>query len=298
MSFAVVGVGEVLWDLLPAGPQLGGAPANFTYHVGVLGARALMVTRVGDDDLGRDVIARFETMNLPSETVQVDLTRSTGTVAVTLDEEGVANYTFAEDAAWDQLAATTDAMRAVSGAHAVCFGTLAQRSATSRQAIQRLVAAASPNALKIFDINLRLDFYSREVIEQSLRLANVLKLNDEELIVLTEMFSLRGNVRRRLEWLVRTFGLRTAVLTSGSLGSLIYHEGRWSEVSPKPLRVVDTVGAGDAFGAALTMGMLRGIDLDEVHAIAAEVARYVCSQSGATPAMPEAFRRQLSRSVV
>lgn len=296
MSFNVVGLGEVLWDLLPAGPQLGGAPTNFTYQAGALGADAVLVTRVGNDDLGREVIERFRRMNLPLATVQADPVRRTGTVTVTLNEKGVPHYAFAADTAWEQLAATNSALTAVSGAHAVCFGTLGQRNPVARKSIQQLVAAAPADALRIFDINLRLDLYSREVIEQSMRLANVLKLNDEELVVLTEMFSLQGNVRHRIEWFVSTFGFETVVLTSGSLGSLIHHEGRWSEVPPQQVRVVDTVGAGDAFAAGLTMGLLSGMDLGDVHAIAAEIARYVCSQPGATPPMPEAFRKKFVRS--
>ncbi|HUF19280.1 MAG TPA: carbohydrate kinase [Burkholderiales bacterium] len=296
MSFTVVGLGEVLWDLLPAGPQLGGAPTNFTYQAGALGARAIMVTRVGNDDLGREVIERFRKMNLPSETVQVDPVRPTGTVTVTLNEKGVGQYAFADDTAWEQLVATSSALTAISGAHAVCFGTLGQRNPVARKSIQQLLAAAPVDALRICDINLRLDFYSREVIEQSMRLSNVLKLNDEELMVLTGMFSLQGDVQQRIEWFVRSFGFKTVVLTRGSLGSLIYHEGRWSQVPPQPVRVADTVGAGDAFAAALTMGLLSGMDLGEVHAIAAEMARYVCSQPGGTPPMPEAFRRKFAWS--
>jgi fructokinase len=292
VPFTVVGLGEVLWDLLPTGPQLGGAPANFAYHAAALGADATVVTRVGDDDRGRGVIERFEQMNLRREAVQIDPVRPTGTVAVSVDEGGVAHYEFPDNVAWEKLAATKVALRAVRGAHAVCFGTLAQRSATSRATIQQLVATAADDALKIFDINLRLNFYTREVIEQSMRLANVLKLNDEELSVLTALFSLQGTVRQRLEWLGRTFGLRIVVLTSGPLGSLIHQEGNWSQMPPQPVRVVDTVGAGDAFAAALAIGVLNGLGLDEVHENAANVARYVCTESGGTPRLPGTLLRK------
>lgn len=292
MAFTVVGVGEVLWDLLPAGPQLGGAPTNFTHLAAALGARAMMVTRVGNDDLGREVLRRFAQRELPRDTVQVDPVAPTGTVAVTLDQNGVPHYTFAEDAAWERLEVTNAALQAVRGAHAVCFGSLGQRSAISRQAIQQLVAAAPADALKIFDINLRLDFFSREVLEESMRLSNVLKLNDEELEVLTPMFSLHGNVRERIEALARTYRFKVVALTRGSSGSLIYRDGCWSELPPQPVQVVDTVGAGDAFAAALTMGLLARMTLDEVHVIAGEIARYICSQRGATPTLPEAFRRK------
>lgn len=297
MTFTVVGLGEVLWDVLPAGPQLGGAPANFVYHAAALGARAMIVTRVGDDDLGREVIRRFAQPDLPRDTVQVDLARRTGTVAVTLDEKGVPHYTFAEDVAWEHLAATDVALQAVRGAHAVCFGTLAQRSVISRKAIQQLVAAAPAGALRIFDINLRLDFYSRELIDESMRLSNVLKMNDEELSVLTAMFSLHGDVRQRIDELVRMFGFEAVVVTCGSSGSLIRQADWWSELPPRPVQVADTVGAGDAFTAALTMGLLARMSLDEVHNLAGELARYVCSQAGATPPMPEAFRKKVDRSI-
>lgn len=292
MTFSVVGLGEVLWDLLPTGPQLGGAPTNFICQASALGARAQIVTRIGDDALGQEVIKRFTEMNLTRESVQIDPARPTGTVAVTLAENGVPDYKFAEDSAWDRLAATPAALQAVRGAHAVCFGTLGQRSTTSRRTIQQLVAAAPADALKIFDINLRLDFYSRELIEESLRLSNVLKLNDDELAVLTQMFWLHGDVRQRVEWLIRTFGFKVVVVTSGSSGSLIHQEGHWSELPAQPVQVIDTVGAGDAFTAALTMGLLARMSLEDVHLIAAETARYVCSQRGATPALPETLRNR------
>ena len=179
MTFAVVGLGEVLWDLLPTGSQLGGAPANFAYHAAALGARATMVTRVGNDDFGREVIRRLTQAKLPPETVQVDPARPTGTVTTTLDDEGVARYTLAEEAASEQLVLTDATLQAVRAAHAVCFGTLGQRSASARKAIQQLLAAAPADAVNIFDINLRLNFYSHELIDESMRLSNSLKMNDE-----------------------------------------------------------------------------------------------------------------------
>jgi fructokinase len=292
VTFTVVGLGEALWDLLPAGPQLGGAPSNFACHAAALGARAMLVTRVGDDDLGREMTERLAHKGVSRETVQVDPARPTGTVTVAVDEQGVPHYTFAEDAAWEQLAATDVALQAVSAAHAVCFGTLGQRSVTSRRAIHQLLAATPADALRVFDVNLRLDFYSRELIEESMRLSTVLKLNAEELDVLTAIFSLRGDVPQRIGWLVRTFGFKVVVVTSGSSGSVLYKEGRWSELAAQPVQVVDTVGAGDAFAAALTMGLLAGMSLAEVHTIAADVARHVCSQRGATPPLPDAFRKK------
>ena len=290
MSFKVIGIGEVLWDLMPAGKQLGGAPANFAHHARSLGADAVVITRVGEDDLGREILRRFNEMEIAAGVVQIDARKPTGTVAVLLGEGGVPQFTIHEDAAWDWLA-PSDAARKVSGeADAICFGSLAQRNPVSRASIQQLLAATPPGALRVFDINLRQHFYSREVIEQSLRLANVLKLNDAELPVLAAMFDLGPHPRQQIQRLAQHFELKLVALTRGPQGSLLYQDGRWSEHLSEPLQVVDTVGAGDAFTAALTVGLLNKFDLDEVHATASAVARFVCSHAGATPALPAHLR--------
>jgi len=294
MSFKVIGIGEVLWDLLPAGRQLGGAPANFAFHANALGASASVITRVGDDPFGHEILQRFEEMQLPKETVQVDDEAPTGTVTVTLNENGVPHFVIHEHVAWDRMVVTNAALETIQKAEAVCFGSLAQRNPTSRAAIQQLVAAAPKDALRIFDINLRQKFYSREVIEQSLHLANVLKLNDSELPIVTAMLELGSSPREQIERLAQRFELRLVVLTRGADGSLIYQKGRWSEQPPQPVQIVDTVGAGDAFTAALTIGLLNQVDLDEVHAAAAEIAGYVCSRAGATPSLPQDFRNKFS----
>lgn len=290
----VIGVGEVLWDLLPGGQQLGGAPANFAYHAQSLGARALVVTRVGNDSLGRGVLQRFKDMNLPTGTVQVDDQNPTGTVTVILNNLGVPEFTINENAAWDRMVVTSPALEAVRQADAVCFGSLAQRDPASRATIQQLLKETPAGALRVFDINLRQNFYSREIIEQSLRLANVLKLNDEELVKVAEMFTVPGDTKAQMEWLAENFGLKVVVLTRGPRGSLIYSANRWSEQPGRAVRVVDTVGAGDSFAAALVTGLLSEMEIDEVHAIASEVARYVCSQSGATPPLPEILRSRFA----
>jgi len=287
MPFAVVGLGEVLWDLLPSGAQLGGAPTNFAGHAGALGAAASVITRIGHDLLGRQVLERFTQMRWPVSTVQMDIAHPTGTAAVALSAAGVPEFKIADDAAWDYLQMTESALRSVRAADAICFGSLAQRHPTSRATIQQLVAAARPEALRIFDINLRQRHYSQEVIERSLRLASVLKLNEAELPVLQEMFALSGDAAAQLEQLAQAFELTTLVLTRGPAGSLIYHHGAWSECASRPVRVVDTVGAGDAFTAALTMGLLRKLELPRVHAAAEELAGFVCSRAGAMPRLPE-----------
>lgn len=292
MNYNVIGIGEVLWDLLPRGAQMGGAPANFAYHAQSLGARAGVVTRVGSDQLGRDICQRLEAMGMPLDLVQVDERAPTGTVSVELEGDGVPRFTIHEQVAWDNLQPTGAANQAVDAADAICFGSLAQRGESSRRAIHRLLSRpTSPAALRIFDINLRQHFYSREVVHESLRLANVLKLNDAELPVVAEMLGLQGGTETRVTALARQFDLQLVALTCGPQGSLLCQAGRWSQCRPRPVQVIDTVGAGDAFTAALAMGLLLGMDLDDINFAANEVARHVCACAGATPPLTDELRR-------
>jgi fructokinase len=294
MNNKVVGIGEVLWDLLPSGSQLGGAPANFTYHAHALGASACIVTCVGNDSFGHAILRRFNEQGIADGTVQVDDEVPTGTVTVTLSENGIPNYSIHEHVAWDRLAVTPLALNAIREADAICFGSLAQRGELSRVSIQRLVATASADALRVFDINLRQNYFSREVIEQSLRLANVLKLNDTELPTLAQFFGLNGSTRYQIETIAHMFSLKLVALTRGAAGSLLFRAGQWSDCPSVPIKIADTVGAGDAFTAALVMGLLRKMALDEINNLADEVARYVCSCVGATPPLPKNFSQRFS----
>jgi fructokinase len=280
----------VLWDLLPTGPQLGGAPANFAYHAQALGASAGVVTRVGDDNYGREILRRFEDQGIGDGVIQVDDIVPTGTVSVSLSGRGIPHYMIHDNVAWDRLAVTPAALQAVREADAICFGSLAQRGEISRGSIQRLVAAGRAEAWRVFDINLRQKFFSRKIIEQSLRLANVLKLNDSELPVLADLFDLGNSPHQQIEQLAKGFGLRLVALTRGPQGSLLFRDGNWSEQTPHPVEVVDTVGAGDAFTAALIMGLLLEKKLDDLHGWATTIARHVCSHAGATPALPSQMR--------
>ena len=290
-GFKIIGIGEVLWDLLPSGPQLGGAPANFAYHARALGARAAVVSRIGSDRLGRECLARFRTMDLPEATVQVDDHAPTGTVTVELAADGAPQYTIHENVAWDRLAVAPPALEAVRDADAVCFGSLAQRNAISRAAIQQLVGAAPAGAiLRVFDINLRQDFYSRGVITDSLALANVLKVNETELACLAEMFSLTGDVRAHILQLAERHDLRVVACTRGERGSVLFAEGRWSDHPGVTAKVADTVGAGDSFTAAMILGLLAHWNLNEISQRANEVAAYVASRAGATPELPNHLR--------
>jgi fructokinase len=296
-NFKIVGIGEVLWDLLPSGRQLGGAPGNFAYHAHALGA-----TRVGADNFGHDIRQRFEQQAIANGTLQVDADAPTGTVAVTLSENGDPHYIIHENVAWDHLAVTRPALKAVREADAICFGSLAQRGEISRAAIQRLVSAVAGNSLRVFDVNLRQKYFSREVIEQSLRLANVLKLNDGELPFLATLFDLTGSTEKQIETLAQKFSLQVVALTRGPAGSLLFQKGRWSDCPSVPVKIVDTVGAGDSFTAALVMGLLNQMGLEEINLLANQVARYVCSCAGATPPLPKSicdrFVRQPAQSAM
>jgi len=294
MGFNLIGVGEVLWDLLPSGPQLGGAPANFAYHAHALGAQAGVITRVGKDTLGDSISQRFVELGIGKSTVQVDAHAPTGTVSVTLSASGIPNYVIHEQVAWDFLEVTPAGLNSVSAADAVCFGSLAQRGDISRAAIQKLMAAASPKALRIFDVKLRQKYFTRDIIEQSLKLANVFKLNEEELEIIGRVFELGGSVRDQIEALSSAYNLHLVALTRGADGSLLYQGGQWSDCKSDSTNIADTVGAGDAFTAALVMGLLRKKKLEEINSIANEIARYVCSRAGATPPLPDRFSKRLA----
>jgi fructokinase len=291
-NFKVIGIGEVLWDLLPSGPQLGGAPANFAYHAHALGARGRIITRIGNDSLGQAILQRFEQLGLDGKTVQVDKEAPTGTVTVTLSSEGVPHFTIHEQVAWDRLEATPASLEEVRTADAICFGSLAQRGDASRTAIQTMVATTPTHAMRIFDVNLRQNYFSLEIINESLRLANVLKLNDGELPVISKLVGIKGSPQDQIAALAEKFGLQLVALTRGAAGSLLYQQGQWSDCASIPTTVIDTVGAGDAFTAAMVVGLLQKRPLDEINLLGNEVARHVCSCAGATPPIPESIRKR------
>jgi fructokinase len=296
MSFKVIGIGEVLWDLLPSGPKLGGAPANFAYHAHALGADARIITRVGVDDLGKEIIERVKSMELPLTGIQMDDSAPTGTVTVALDSKGNPQYTIHENTAWDRIEATPEALAEVRQADAICFGSLAQRSPVSHATIQALAAAAPAESLRVFDINIRQHFYTPEVVKRSLELANILKLNEDEAPILAEMLGVYGDPKRQIETLSANYNLRLTALTKGGEGSLLYQDGAWSKYKSPSVDVVDTVGAGDSFTAALVLGLLYGESLESVHKFASEVAAFVCSCAGATPTLPERFIQRYRNS--
>ena len=297
MSHSIVAIGEVLWDLLPTGKQLGGAPANFTYHCRSLGADARLITRVGSDLLGRELLESFSVLGLPTETVAVDRDYPTGTVDVTVSADGQPRFSIREEAAWDRIVADDRSLGLVGGTDAVCFGSLSQRTEPSRSSIRSLVSASRPEALRLFDVNLRPPFVDRDVIADSLALANALKLNDQELPELVAMFGLSSGVRDSIAELADRFDLSLVALTRGAEGGLLLADGLWSDRPGRPTVVSDTIGAGDAFTAALVVGYLAGFPLDEINRHANEVAAFVCSRPGGTPTLPAALRYPSSNSM-
>jgi fructokinase len=280
----IVGLGEILWDVFPDGPRFGGAPANFTCSAASLGKQSIeawMVSSVGNDDLGERAIATLQQHGINTSCVEVQ-SRPTGKVLVELDADGCASYQFGTDSAWDYLHWSAALKQLALRTDAVCFGTLGQRCEQSRTSIQKFVAATNHAALRILDINIRRPFLTDQVMIDSLQLANVLKLNEEELAVVATLLGLSGSPVSMLRQLADQFDLQVVALTRGADGAVLLRGNEISEQAGFTTVVVDTVGAGDAFTAVLTLGLLNGVELDAINRNACEVAAFVCSQSGAT----------------
>lgn len=289
----IVGLGEILWDVFPDGARFGGAPANFACSAAGLAGpsvRVFMAGAVGRDDLGRRALAEFIARGVDVSAVAV-VPQPTGRVDVTVDAAGQASYVFAPDCAWDNVPWSDSLARRAAETSAVCFGTLGSRGATSLATIRRFLGAVPPPALRILDINLRPPFWSPDGIRESLALANIVKCNDEELPVVAELLGLSGSPEAILRQLVASRSLRLAALTRGAKGSLLVTaDGVASDLPGTPVAVVDTVGAGDAFTAAVTLGLLAGWPLQKLHAHADSVAAYVCTHAGGTPPIPPILR--------
>lgn len=276
----IVGIGELLWDMLPSGRAIGGAPANFAYHARRLGEEGWVISSVGDDALGHEILDVLEEKKLRRLVTFSD--RPTGTVQVSLDRAGVPTYTIVGDVAWDHIPFTPEMRNLAGRTDAVCFGSLVQR-AGSRDSVLKFLEAVPDSALKIFDINLRQHFYTADVLHRSLELADILKLNDEEIAILSEMSGLGSDPREACRRLIRRYDLRLVLLTKGAQGSEVI---TLDEVIPREAEkvdVVDTVGAGDAFTAAFTVALLHGRTLADAQKTAGEVTAYVCSRKGAMP---------------
>ena len=289
----IVGLGEILWDVFPDGARFGGAPANFACSAAGLAAgsaRVGMAGAVGRDDLGQRALAELTSRGVDVTAVAV-LPEPTGRVDVTVDLAGHASYVFAPDCAWDHVSWSGSLERLAAETSAVCFGTLGSRGSVSLATVRRFVAAVPSSALRILDINLRPPFWSPEIVRDSLPLANIVKCNDDELPIVAELLGLSGSPEAILRQLVSSHALRLAALTRGAKGSLLVSaDGLSSDLPGTPVEVVDTVGAGDAFTAAVTLGLLAGWPLSKLHAHAERVAAFVCTQAGGTPPIPADLR--------
>jgi fructokinase len=287
-------MGEALWDMLPEGRKLGGAPANFAYHVSQFGLDSRVVSAVGDDELGNEILANFAEKQLDFQIEKVAY--PTGTVQVTLDEKGVPCYEIKEGVAWDNIPYTPALENLAKQTHAVCFGSLAQRNAVSRETINRFIdqMPEDENVLKIFDINLRQHFYSKELIEASLKKSNVLKINDEELVVVGEMFGFADIDFQDKCWiLLAKYNLKMLILTCGTEGSYVFTPGEVSFLETPQVQVADTVGAGDSFTGAFVAAILSGKTVKDAHRLAVDVSAFVCTQNGAMPELAEELKNRL-----
>ncbi|MHC4292532.1 MAG: carbohydrate kinase family protein [Planctomycetota bacterium] len=289
-TYTLVGLGEILWDLLPEGKQLGGAPANFAYHAQALGGKGVVVSCIGDDDLGKEITGILTNLGLEQRHIAVDTDHPTGTVTVELDDKGVPNFTIHTDVAWDFIPSNPDLLELASKADAVCFGSLCQRSDVSRQTVGDFLQATRPDCLRVFDINIRQHYYSKDIVQNMLEISNVLKLNDDELPIVAELLDITGSETEVLASLVDKFNLKLVVLTKGDKGSRLYSKDEDSENPGIAVeKIADTVGAGDAFTAAVAFGVLLGKGLDDINEHANKVAAFVCSQNGATPKLPDSL---------
>ena len=287
-TYTIVGLGEILWDMLPAGKQLGGAPANFAYHAQALGAEGVVVSCIGDDDLGREILSQLDGLGLDCQYIAVDKANRTGTVTVKLDANGVPDFTIHENVAWDFIPLSAPLLELAARADAVCFGSLCQRSDVSRDTVRRFLKETKPDCLLIFDINIRQSYYSKDIIGAMLDTSNVLKLNDDELPLVGELLDIKGSESEILAELAARYELRLIVLTKGADGSRLYGpDGDSESKGVPPEKIADTVGAGDAFTAAVAVGLLNGNGLEQINAHANRVASFVCSQHGATPKLPD-----------
>lgn len=286
-QYVIAGLGEILWDVFPDGARFGGAPANFACSAAGLSeeTNVFMVSSVGRDELGKRALESLRQHRVDISCVS-SIDRPTGQVIVELDAFGSASYKFAADTAWDNLAWSAELAQLAARTDAVCFGTLGQRSEISRATICQFVSATPRSALRIFDINLRPPYFSDAIVLELLALANVLKLNDDELPAIVSLCNLSGSTTEMMQQLATRFELHSVALTRGAAGAVLVRGEEMHQQPGVEAKVVDTVGAGDAFTAAFALGLLQRDDLADINQRACRVAAYVCSQSGATPTIP------------
>ena len=321
----ILGIGELLWDVLPDGMRLGGAPANFAAMAGRLGNHAAILSRIGRDELGRQAIDRLDPMPVDAGFLEVDAAHETGRVTVGF-ADNEPHYTIHQPAAWDFIKLSDEWVQLAARADAICFGSLAQRSLESRQTIQSLAAQSAASCIRIFDVNLRAPFYSAEVIEESLELATVVKMNETEIPVVLDLLDIAlldierldpaplelairepardgphlssEQLRQVGENLLHMYPtLELVAITRGSRGSLLVNRDAWNEHTGFPVKFVDGIGAGDAFTAAIAHYLLRGADLATLNEAGNRWGGWMASQSGAMPALPDAVRDAIAAAI-
>ncbi len=283
-------MGEALWDVLPEGKKIGGAPANFAYHVSQFGLPSCVVSAVGDDALGKEIIDNFTSKGLNQLIAEVPY--PTGTVQVEIDPAGVPQYEIKENVAWDNIPYTARLEALAERTKAVCFGSLAQRNVVSRNTINRFLDAMPQNddSLIVFDVNLRQGFYNKEILCNSMKRCNILKINDEELVAVSRMFGYPGIDLQDKCWiLLGKYNLKMLILTCGINGSYVFTPGNVSFQPTPKVEVADTVGAGDSFTAAFIASLLRGKSVAEAHSLAVQTSAYVCTKKGAMPLLPPQY---------
>ena len=289
MKRYIVGLGEALWDVLPEGKKLGGAPANFAYHAGQFGLDTIAISALGEDKLAEETIDALKEHSLNHLMPRVPY--PTGTVQVTLTGDGIPTYDIKENVAWDNIPYTDEMKEIAQNARAVCFGSLAQRNVVSRENIHKFLDDTPKDCMKIFDINLRQQFYTKEVIKESLQRCNVLKINDEELVLIGRMFGYPGLDIENKCWLILgKYNLDMLVLTCGTNGSYVFTPGQMSFQETPKVEVADTVGAGDSFTGSFCACILNGKPVPEAHKTAVNVSAFVCTQNGAMPVVPDRLK--------
>lgn len=294
MQHTVVGIGEALWDILPEGKKIGGAPANFAYHISQFGLRSCVVSAVGNDSLGSELIGELRKKHLNMLIPEVDY--PTGTVIVQLDDNGIPSYDITENVAWDNIPFTPELELLAKSTNAMTFGSLAQRNDVSRQTIHRFIDSMpkDEHVLKVFDINMRQHYCTQEIAAESLQKCNILKINDEELIVLSRMFAIPGiNMEEMCKHILNEYKLKMVVLTCGVNGSYVFTPDGTSFMPTPVVDVADTVGAGDSFSASFIAAILKGKPVGEAHRLAADVSAYVCTHHGAMPKLSDKLLSRL-----
>lgn len=290
--FILVGIGEILWDIMPEGPQIGGAPANFAYYVRCLGEEGVVVSRVGEDSEGEKILAKLQSVGLDCRYITIDNARPTGKVTVNIDSNGNPNFEIHKNCAWDYLQLTPLMKELASRADAVCFGSLAQRSPISGEAIREFISLVRDDCLLIFDVNLRKPFYELHDLISLFKKSNVLKVNQAELWILSELFQIKPKKEETIiDTLFSLYPLELIVLTRGAKGSTLFSREKVFNYKGISVNVADTVGAGDAFTATAAVGILKKESLEKINENANRIAAFVCSQKGAWAFLPDYFKK-------